>query len=270
MVAAQTNNQILTTASPKQTREEYKNLAVETREQGKLEKALNMFEQILEWDKENKNITGQMDTLGHTRITYTRLADEIQTENPKKAKELRYKALESVNSAIKLGKNKQKLKGECAIQKVHFASASSDLIQYLTSKTEKQKVLKKAYTTIKQAMKELPGSRAHQAWPSNAKAKIEYALGMTSKAIGTLTEAEKLLFDGYQEEFKRDDQAQLKFAVWLSGLHLTYAMIAAKENRPMLARHYATSVIMTLDPKGVLGERKKEAQRILDSIESSQ
>ena len=240
--------------------------AVKTRESGDLLQALEMFQELLAWDIKNKTPEKQMDTLGHRRICYTRLADEIEIKDPKEAKKLRYSALESVENAMMIGKKYPKLKDQSAIQKVHYASASYDLTKYITIKQEKIKVLVKAYKIIKQAVKELPGSSAHKAWPSNTKAKIEYDLGLKHEAIKTLTEGERLIFEGYAEEFARGEDAELKFGVWLSGLHLTQANIAIQENMPLLAKHYATSVIMTLDPKNVLGERKKEAQRIIDSL----
>lgn len=259
-------NSIKVSISSPKTRETYKDEAVKVRESGNLLTSLEMFREILKWDESNKKPQDQMDTLGHIRICYTRLADELETKTPNEAKKLRYQALEAVEMAMKIGKKYPKLKDASAIQKVHFASASYDLTKYISNKVEKRKVLEKAYKIIKQAIKELPGSKAHKAWPANTKAKIEYDLGLKEEAIKTLTDGERLIFEGYADEFAHQKDAELKFGVWLSGLHLTQANIAIKEKMPLLAKHYATSVIMTLDPKNVLGERKKEAQRIIDSL----
>jgi len=76
------------------------------------------------------------------------------------------------------------------------------------------------------------------------------------------------LFEGYDEEILKDDQAQLKLNVWLTGLHLTKAKIYAGEKKYVLAKHYANSVSNVSDPQNMLGERKKEAQRILASLPS--
>src|SRR4030067_2043216 len=47
--------------SPKDEREKLKNKAVEMRESGKLNISLEMFNKVIEWDKANNNLKGQID-----------------------------------------------------------------------------------------------------------------------------------------------------------------------------------------------------------------
>ena len=251
------------TISNKDQRESFKDEAVEIREQGNLDESLEFFEKVEKWDKENSNFRGQMDVLGHMRITYSRMGDKEKDVNKKK--EFKTKALVSVKKAIAIGKREILPEGPLAIQSVHLASASLDLAKF-EEEDKRKGILEEALKELSKAMEGFPGSVAHKAWPSNLKAQLEYKLGNVADAIETLHYGEKCLFEGYEDEIKNDDQAELKLNVWLSGLHLTFATICVEEGRPILAKHYATSVLNIDDSKKMLGERKKEAQKILDSL----
>lgn len=257
-----------TTITSKEQREEQKNAAVETREQGKLEQALEMFKQVETWDEENNNVNGQMDVLGHIKVTYSRLAEECGENDTEKRKEYYQQAAAAVEKSIKIGEANPEIAkpGNIVIQKVHLASTMLDLAQYETK--EREQTLSSALKLIDEAIENLPGSQAHKAWPANTKAKIQYELGQFIPAIDTLRKAELWIVEGYNDEIQNDDQAEIKLNVWLSGLHLTFAQICAKENMPIIARQYATSVIGMEDKNNILGERKKEAQRILNQLKS--
>lgn len=245
---------ILTTQAPQEEREAYKNKAVETREAGHLEEARAMFEQIIAWDKVNNNLQGQIDVMGHLRITLTRLA-EAETD-PEKKKELQEEALKMVEDALALGETDSSIpEGTKTIQKVHYVNVLHD-----AGKDEE------ALKVVNEALTNFPGTPAHKAWPANAKAQIQSSLGDVTGALATLEQGERWLFEGYTDEMNRNDQPEIKINVWLAGLHLTKARIYEKEGRHILARHYANSVLQIDDPSETLGERKKEAQRILDSI----
>ncbi len=244
-------------------REKYKNSAVEVRESGKLDQARNMFVEIIEWDKTNNNPRGQMDVLGHLKIVFTRLAE---TEPKSEAKLDWYnKALETSMQSLAIGEeNPQIPEGVKAIQKIHAASLILDLCPYQTSGKEEK--LNEALKMINEAIATLPGSEAHKAWPSNTKAKILFELGKDDEAVEVLTQAQTFLYKGYEDEIKNDDQAEIKLNVWLAGIQLTYANICAKTGKNILAKQYASAVLNIEDPKNVLNERKKEAQKILDSL----
>lgn len=240
----------------KQKRDKYLNSAILTREQGNLIQSETMFKEVIEWDDKHKNQKGKSEALGHLRIAYTRMGDA--STDKKVTKNYYQLAMETSEQALQIQQS--------SINKIHSAATRLDYSQYLTSNAKKA-VLKSALNDIKGAIKNLDGSVAHKAWPANTKAKIQYSLGDVSGAINTLTDAEAWIFEGYGDEVKSDkSQAELKLNVWLCGLHLTLAKICASENKDILAKHYANSVLNLDDPKSLLGERKKEAQRILDSI----
>lgn len=249
--------------SSKEDREAYKNKAVETREAGNLKESLKMFEDIFKWDEKNGNTRGAIDIIGHIRITLTRMSIEatdrdIKENFLKRASDACEKALMIINS------NNGLPDGVLAIHQVHYASSILSLTKI--NDKNKEENLTKALSIISLAIEKLPGSKAHKAWPLNIKAKILYALGRGDEAVKTLAEAEVLLFEGYDEEVSGGDQAEIKLNAWLSGIHLTFASICKKEGKIILARHYASSVLTIEDPKNTLGERKKEARRILDSL----
>lgn len=246
---------MLRPTDPKQKREKTKNDAVLTREGGKLEEAVKMLKEVISWDDVNNNKKGKSDVLGHLRITYTRIAD--QTKNKEEKKYNYQLALETAEDALQINPG--------PINKVHSVSARLDYSQYL-KKDAKKEMLKRALKDITTAIENLPGSKAHKAWPASSRAKIQYALGDVNGAAKTLSNAQTLIFEGYENELKNDDQAKLKLNVWLSGIHLTFAQICLDEEKVILAKHFATSVLNVDDPKNMLGERKKEAKRILDGL----
>jgi hypothetical protein len=126
--------------------------------------------------------------------------------------------------------------------------------------------LNDALSLVDHAIENLPGSLANRAWPANLKAKIEYEMGSIDDSLHTLVQAQEWVLKGYGDEMRKDDQAEMKLNTWLSGLMLTTADICAKENKPFLAKHYCTYILNMYDPKGYLADKKKEAQKIFDSI----
>ena len=243
--------------STPEERETFRNKAVETREAGNLNEALSMFRQIIDWDEANDNLRGKIDVMGHLRITLTRLAEAEKDEDRKK--EFRKEALKVVEEAMALGEQDATIpEGTKTIQKVHYVNVLHD-----AGRDEE------ALTVVNKALENFPGSPAHKAWPANAKAQIQAELGDVAGALAMLEQGERWLFEGYAEEFAKNDQPELKINVWLAGLHLTKARIYEKEGRHILAKHYANSVLRISDPTNILGERKKEAQKILDRLGQS-
>lgn len=245
------------------TREEFKDKAVELREQGNLKIALNMFEQVAQWDNANNNIEGLVDVLGHIRITNTLLANETKD----KTTEMQYRiaALEAIKQAIDVStKDKSVSAGSKAILQVHYVSAVLQKTKAEKGKVDK-KELEEALKQINEAIDNLPGSKAHKAWPANNKARILYELGKTEDALKTLCTAENWLAEGYFEQIK-ENQGEIKLNVWKTGLDIARAEILIKENKPILAKHYLNAVISMPDPEGYLTERKKEAKRMLKEI----
>jgi hypothetical protein len=248
----------------KEEREKYKNVAVEIRESGKPEEAAEMFKEVIAWDEENNNNRGKMDALGHLRICYTHIGDKAQNNDEKK--EYRQLAMETAEESVEVGKSDSSIpESTIKTAQVHSASARIDYSEFLSKKAATE-LLKRAQQDIRQAMKDFPGSKAHLSWPALQKAKIEYLLGNDLHAVKTLTEAESWIFEGYDDEIKKDDQAQIKLSVWLSGIHLELSKICANEGKEILAKHYATSVLSLDDPNNMLGSRKKQAQKILDLL----
>lgn len=253
-----------TTPQSKDQREELKNKAVETREAGRPKEALEMFKLVEAWDETNNNVKGQIDVLGHMRITYTRMGNQEQDTDKKRA--LFEKALEVIEKSVSIPQQHPEIQqGTLAVQRIHLASSQRDLA-LLTSEQPDKTILTKALKSVDEAILNLSGSKAHKAWPANLKAQLLFDLGRTEEALAVLSEAEKWLYEGYIEELYGGDQGELKINVWLSGLHLTRAMIYGKEGRTILAKHYINSVLQMDDPKNMLGERKKQAQQMLEKL----
>jgi hypothetical protein len=245
-------------------REQLKDQAVETRESGNLEQAAQMFEQITNWDEQNENWAGLADVYGHLRITHSRMGDAERNEDIKEkhytqALEFAEKGLKTIQDHPELGEARM------SVQQIHLASSKFALSKYLPE-AEAQSLLETSLHDVNTAIENLGGSIAHKAWPSNLKAQILHRLNRTSEAVEALKQGELLIFEGYEEEMQSGDQAEIKLNVWLSGLHLTMAQIALEKNKLIIAKHYATSVLSIEDPNNQLGERKKEAQRILNQI----
>lgn len=248
----------------KKQREEIKNEAAKVRESGKLEKALNMFEEVRAWDKANENTKGEVDVMGHIRICYTRLADEA--DEPTKATELRMSAIEISEEALEIAENSNAFdKGGVAIQKIHFASAMMDIARN-ASQGEKTKQLERGLKIIDEAIANLPGSEAHKAWPTNTKGKILAELGRENEALQVLIDGEKFISAGYHDEVANGDQAKMKMNVWWSGLLITRAGIYIKQDKTLLAKHALATVLQISKEEKALGERAKEAQRMLDRM----
>ena len=145
--------------------------------------------------------------------------------------------------------------GARAVLKVHVANTQ-----------EANNELTEALATLNEALADLPGSDAHKAWPANARARILHKLGRDDEAVQTLANALVSLFRGYDAVIAKGDQAETKLNVWLAGIHLTFARICEDTNKPILAKHFAQSVLDITDPKNLLNERKKEARKILESL----
>lgn len=247
----------------KEKREKFKNKAIELREQGKVALALDMFEQILEWDRNNNNINGQMDVLGHKKIALTLKVDTAKTIE-EKLESLKL-AEKTIMEAIKLGKKESIDAGRIAIQEIHMGTIL--LQQSETENSTKTETATQAIKYLETAMKNLAGSPAHKAWPSRALGLAYYYSGNTEKALKTLFDAEKLLVQGYQDEISAGDQGRIKIKVWASGIQMALAQIMYKEKKLFLAEMYAAAVAGTPDPDNILATRKKEAKELLAKIE---
>lgn len=247
-----------------ETRDQLKNEAIELRETGKFEEALQKFKQVIQMDDESSNFRGKMDVLGQLRITYTRMSGG-ESDNQKR-KDLKKLAMQTVDEIFRVATQHPEIpEGAKTIAQVHLANSLVDYAMELDP-SERTTLLENALRNASEAVEKLPGSKAHKAWAANVKAQALYGLGRVDEALDTINQGEKWIFEGYEEELTKDDQAELKLNVWLSGLHLTMAKICQLEKKPLLARHYASAVLAIVDPTGTLSERKKDAQRILDSI----
>jgi len=246
-------------------REQAKNHAVEVRESGDLVGAEEALKQVIDWDQTNQNHRGQVDALGHLRIVYTKLAEEQMELQGKQA--YRARARECVDQALGiLDAHPEIPQGPRSTLQVHLASTIFDSAKDEVDPTAKISKLTDALEIVSQAMETLPGSLAHKAWPANLKAQILYELERKNEAWEVLMQAEKSMYDGYEAEISGGDQGELKLNVWLSGLMLTKAEICRREGKTILARHYAEYIVNMTDPHQALGQRKKDAQKILGQI----
>ena len=252
--------------SPKDEREKLKNKAVEMRESGKLNIGLEMFNKVIEWDKANNNLKGQIDVLGHLKIVFKLMSDREKNNNNKlklleKAAEINKQALELAESSGEINK------GMVAIQKVHYANIIVDIAK-LNVSNKKNDSLKQALKIIDEAIADLPGSKSHMSWALNTKAKIQFLLGNIKDALDSLNYAENCLYEGYDDEMKHGNLAEMKINVWLSGLLITKAVICKETGKYLLAKQYANSVINFDDPGRSLVNRKNQAKKILKSLKN--
>lgn len=251
----------------KENRNKLESEAELVRESGKLKEAEKMFLELIEWDKKNNNTetVHGVDIYGHLSITYKLLGDQAEKSSDK----ISYyeKSVLVLNSALKRAPKLGAKKGRdfSAILNVHLASRNNVLAQAQKDKAKAKASLKKALKALDLAIKDLPGSQAHKAWPQNIKANILYALGKEKEALRILNDAEINLYEGYADELE-DINGATKLKVWLSGILLTKALIYTDKKMPHLALQYAQAVINIEDPTGVLGVRKSEAKRILEKI----
>jgi tetratricopeptide (TPR) repeat protein len=242
----------------KEDREKLKDDAIESRESGNLDEAKEMFNEVISWDIENDNKTGEIDVLGHLTTTYKLMARN--SEDTDQQLDYLKKAMLYCEDAIRIDSSN-------AVQKVHLATVQHEFSK-LTTGEEKSKLLKNALENITEAIENLPGSTAHRAWPAHTKAEILHDLGKSEEAIKTLYQAQSWIFEGYEDEINNDDQAEHKLNVWLSGIHLSFAKIYRDTNKPILARYFASAILNQGDKNKLLTERKKQAQRIIDSLNS--
>ncbi len=249
----------------KDQRETAKNQAVVLREQGKLEEALAQFNAIIAWDIENANPRGQMDVLGHKKITLTLLADSCE-DGDKKTLYIN-QASECIEEAIRLGKENDLPKGPLATQYVHKASLHLKYAGVYSPK-EKTMQLKYALEAVDKGLEDLPGSKAHRAWALSIKANILHEQKRTDEALDVLLEAQRCLYEGYDAEMEAQDQGAIKLRVWSSGISLALGKVFADTGKPILAEIYLAAVLQTPDPEGILKARKSEAQKLLDTLKS--
>jgi tetratricopeptide (TPR) repeat protein len=249
------------------TREDFKLQGIEMRENGKLKEALKLFRQIEDTDIQSDNVKGRMEILDEIRTVYAAMGDV--EKDVKAKKDFFQKALNTAEEAIDLGRTHTGISKESlSLQEVHLASALLDTVKDEADMTLKRTRLSDALSLVDHAIQNLPGSLANRAWPANLKAKIEYELGSIDDSLHTLVQAQEWVLKGYEEEMKKDSQAEMKLNIWLSGLMLTTADICAKEDKPFLAKHYCAYILSMYDPKGYLSDKKREAQKILDFLQN--
>ena len=213
----------LTLSSLKKDREEYKNAAIELREAGKLEISLEMFSKVIDWDEKNHNIRGLVDVMGHKRIAFSLMAD-AEVDNKKKL-ELLKQAEEASRKAIESAEKKgiKDLAGSIAIQKVHLVGTIIKRVSLIGADKCTRDLLE-ALKLVEDALKDLPGSKSHKSWALLGKTKILHLLGRKEESLDTLSEAQKNLLLGYDEEMRNKDQGRMKMRVWATGILLAASL----------------------------------------------
>lgn len=267
----------LTVNDSYQKRQKVLDYAQSLREKSNLEEAEFLFKSVIEWDLKNYNPKGLVNVYGHLRILYTRKAI-IQSLKANKLKYLNQalKVIDQAESVIKhFNKNpKMCLDGTKDVYKtlgngvypillVHKSSVLVELAKLDLTKSKQD--LKIALKTINRAIKNLPGSLAHKAWPLKQKGEILFLLGKNDEALKTIFDAQKYLFDGYFDELKQSD-GELKIAVWKSGLDIALAKIYLSQKKYLLAKLTLSGVLAYPDSNGYLNERKKEAKYLLTKV----
>jgi len=254
----------LSSKSSKKDREQYKNRAVELRESGKLDFSMRMFDEVIAYDKENKNVCGLIDVMGHKRIVYSLMAD---TEKDKaKRSEYLKDAAETTLAALQIAKKTPKeFLNHIYILQIHLASV---LIRQAESESgkKKQELLTKSLQLLNDSAKNIKGSKAHKAWPMEKIAGVQYLLGKKDDSVKTLNQALEHIYEGYDEEMNGSDQGRIKIKIWLNGILVRYAQICVSEKKPLLAEIYASSVMNCPDADKVLVSMKRDAKKVLESF----
>ncbi|HXK52457.1 hypothetical protein H6802_04390 [Candidatus Nomurabacteria bacterium] len=258
MTSADSTLRLFTNAK-KETRDNYLKQSVTIREQGFIMVALTMLDAVQAWDIANKYAKGIRETNDHKKIAYTLLADREKTNKGK----LKYltEASKCLEEALKATEGES-----ISILKVHQASLNYDLALLHDTKS-KEKKLKTALKMVDEALKTLPGSQAHRAWPLPIKAKILIELKLYDKALKVLQEAESCIYYGYEEEQNKNKQADMVLSVWTTGIALQMALLHIKTNKNTTARIYLSAVINCPDAAGVLANRKLQAKNLLKKLE---
>lgn len=255
----------LSSTESKEQRNAYKDQAVEMREKGSLDLSLRMFDEVIEWDIKNGNARGQTDVLGHKKIALTLLADKADT--PQQKSIYLNQAVSCIKEGIKISEGMTEFApGNLAVQKTHMASLLLQLSETVDIK-EKVENLKQARRLINEAVKDLAGSKAHMAWPLTILSQVHIGLGAYDEALDCLLEAQRKLFDGYEEEMKYADQGRMKLRVWNTGIELGLARLYKETGKNILAEVHAQAVIETPDPEKILVARKRQASQLLKQLE---
>ncbi len=247
-----------------QSKEQYETLKAEAvfkREQGNMQEALDIFSNLEDWDETHGNFKDQVDVLGHLRITYSMMSAGVEDKLS-----LLNAALVCVDKAMQIISSQHLEEGVLAITKVHKAAVLRGLSGIELNVTRKAELLAEALALVDEALVSFPGSKAHLAWPLNQKANILLLQGNGDAAYDVVLAGQKALFEGYVDEEAAGDQAEIKLPIWLSGLYLTAAEICAKENKLILANFYVQSVLSMPDERGILKDRKREAQSLLAKL----
>ncbi len=218
-------------------------------------KAIPLLEQCANWDlthqtkdsKPDNNYRGLEEIYGNLATCYIILGDQTST---KKNKIKNYNIAEDyLNKGIKLHKDHDDLpEGAKVTAQAHLASLMARKAINLEPK-DRDKILIEARDLINTVILTLPGSHAHKAWPMNIKAKTLLALGDYNEAFDTVLEAEKLLFEYYDEEINwatmegksviGNDQAEVKIKTWLQMLQETKKLITDASNKSAMCEVYS-------------------------------
>ncbi len=249
-----------TSISSQQERDQFKKECELQRERGELVEALEGFEQILEWDKANCNNKGYIDVLGHVSICLKLMAEN--EEDIQKKKDLTSRALEIATEAVEKAKELGLPAGSVAIQQVHQAQAFLAHAEFFEGDAKKAQLIT-ALETIEESIKNFPGSVASKAWPQNAKAQIQFKNGDIVGAMDSICQGQRMIYEGYEEQMKEDNNSDLKIKIWLSGLYLSAAVICKETKRDILSKYYANAVLALPDEEGHLVNRKNQAQALL-------
>lgn len=258
------NNDINLQINSKEDRELLKNKGVEIREAGDLKTASEIFTKVVEWDLANNNLKGAMDVLGHLSITWKLLAEK--ESNPEVKKFNLNSALAYMEQAVTIGQsNPEQFKGQLAIQKIHKANFIKDYAEFWGP--EKDSKLEEALKTVDDAMINFPGSPAHKAWASNAKAQILLAQNKLREAQEVISQGEVFIDKGMEEEITTNpERGEQNIDVWRTGLAITRAQVYLKEGKIETAKQQLDWVIIEGEHKKHLSMRKEQAEKILKGI----
>lgn len=247
-----------------ENRELLKDQFVQLREQGNFESAVEGLNNVIEWDQNNNNFSGELDVRGHLRIAYVNWAGA--TENPAEKLERIQKAEEVQQGALEVLENH--FPGDNARKAIVYAHLSDTIIEQLKmgSIDGNDNKVALAFSYVQYAIENLGGSEAHKAWVFTKLAQLHYLTNEdVLKALSALQEGEMAIYNGYEEELKNAD-GLMKIRVWQSGLWITYATICQNEKRPELARLYAEAILSLQDETGLLSTRKEQAKKILSDL----
>lgn len=253
-------------------REKYKNLAVELGLQGNFDKSITMLNDVLNWDRDNKNARGLFDATGHLLNVYRskyKVSDKSTRLDIISKKEDIFANLSTMNAEGLLDKGQQSM---LRVQEANMLLLKADEV---ANENKRIEITRQAIDTLIDLLSNLPGSDAHKLWPLNKAIKAMIDIKDYSNAKKYLNIAHSYLIDGYKAEVGKssldkryvgNDQAIIKINYWMASLYANYAHLNYELENWHLAKIYAYMVLAIKTDENTLFSLHKQMNELLNEL----